>query len=116
MGDCLFCKIVKGEVPAKIVYRDEEVVAFYDIHQVAPVHVLVIPVKHIESLAKAAENDLLTLGKIQVIISRLAKELKIADGFRVLVANGKKGGQSVFHLHYHLIGGWKDEAPRMETR
>jgi len=107
--DCIFCKIVKGELPAKKYYEDDDIVAFEDINHMAPVHALIIPKKHIINLTKVEKEDINLLGKIQFVASKLAKELKIFEGFRILNANGEKGGQSVFHMHYHLIGGWKEK-------
>lgn len=106
--DCIFCKIVKGEIPSKKVYEDENILAFYDIHPLAPIHVLVIPKKHIAKLSEASDEDENLLGKLQLAAARIAKDLKIDDAFRVLLCNGEKAGQSVFHIHYHLRGGWKD--------
>ena len=104
MDDCIFCKIVKGEIPSKKVYEDDNILAFYDIHPLAPVHVLVIPKKHITMLSEASEEDVVLLGKIQIVLSKIAKDLKIDDSFRVLLCNGEKVGQSFFHIHYHLSG------------
>ena len=106
MKDCLFCKIIKGEIPKDFIYQDDKIVVFKDIHSQAPVHVLVVPRKHIESLAAVREEDKGLLGKVQLVIGRLANELKIGNGFRVIINNGKKAGQEIDHLHYHLLGGW----------
>ena len=106
--DCIFCKIVKGEVPSKKVYEDDYILAFYDIHPLAPVHVLVIPKKHVAKLSEVSNRDANLLGKIQIAIVKIAKDLKIEDSFRVLLCNGEKVGQSVFHIHYHLRGGWEN--------
>ena len=111
MEECTFCKIIKGNIPSKKVYEDEEVLAFHDINPLAPVHVLVIPKKHIEKLSEASDNDIEILGKLQIIAAKVAKDLGIGEAFRVLNANGKDAGQSVFHIHYHVRGGWKKEAP-----
>lgn len=106
MTDCLFCKMVNKEIPTEIVYEDEDVLAFKDIAPKAPVHVLIIPKKHITSLEAATEEDERLLGKMQMTAQRLARELGIADsGYRVLTNSGKDSGQMVFHLHYHLVGG-----------
>lgn len=113
MADCLFCKIVKGKVPARKVYEDSDVLAFYDIHPLAPVHVLVIPKKHIIRLSDAGSEDVNLLGKLQLTAAKIARKLKIDDAFRVSLCNGEKAGQSVFHIHYHLRGGWEGEAPGM---
>ncbi len=108
MEDCLFCKIIKGEIPSTKVYEDEEILAFRDIHPVAPVHILVIPKKHISSLIDLNEEDEILVGKIYTIINKIAKQEQINEkGFRVVVNCGEDGGQEVKHLHFHLIGGKK---------
>jgi len=104
MSDCIFCKIANGEIQAQIIYQDEDVVGFKDLNPQAPSHILIIPVKHIENLAGAKEEDVLLLGKIQLAAAKIAKELGLKD-FRLVANNGKGAGQSVFHLHYHLMGG-----------
>lgn len=104
MSDCIFCKIANGEIQAQIIYQDEDVVGFKDLNPQAPNHILIIPVKHIENLADAKEEDVLLLGKIQLAAAKIAKELGLKD-FRLVANNGKGAGQSVFHLHYHLMGG-----------
>jgi histidine triad (HIT) family protein len=116
MKDCIFCKIIKGDIPSKKVYEDSSLLAFHDINPAAPVHILIIPKKHIKSLVDAESSDIEILGKIQLTASKLAKKLKINKAFRVLAASGKKAGQTVFHLHYHLIGGWKGSLPEMESK
>lgn len=108
MNDCVFCKIVKGEIPSKKEYEDKDVLAFDDINPVAPTHVLVIPKKHIKNLASAVPKDQAVLGRMQTVVSKLSKELGIDRAFRLIMANGEGAGQSVHHLHYHLIGGWKE--------
>ncbi|WP_428048281.1 histidine triad nucleotide-binding protein [Candidatus Proelusimicrobium excrementi] len=104
MSNCIFCKIANGEIQAQIIYQDEDVVGFKDLNPQAPSHILIIPVKHIENLADAKEEDVLLLGKIQLAAAKIAKELGLKD-FRLVANNGKGAGQSVFHLHYHLMGG-----------
>jgi len=111
--NCPFCQIIAGEKPAKKVYEDEEIVAFHDTRHVAPVHILIIPKKHITNLAGATEEDIRVLGKIQFLSRKIAEEMGVADGFRLASASGSKVGQTVFHLHYHLIGGWEGKAPRI---
>lgn len=104
--DCLFCRIVKKEIPAQIVFENEHVVAFRDISPQAPVHLLVIPKKHITGLNDVTESDNALLGEIQNIIRMLAKQEGVAaDGYRVVVNCGKAAGQAVAHLHYHMLGG-----------
>ena len=108
MNDCLFCKIINGEIPSSKVYEDDEILAFRDINPVAPVHILVIPKKHIDSLVKLEKEDELLIGKIYTIINKIAKQEGIDEnGFRVIVNCGEDGGQEVKHLHFHLIGGKK---------
>ena len=96
-------------------HEDEQIFAFDDIKPVAPVHVLIISKKHITSLKEISKKDEKLLGHIQFVAAKLAKKMKIQDAYRVLIASGEKAGQSVFHLHYHLIGGWKGKAPKMES-
>ncbi|AKL95799.1 HIT-like protein [Clostridium aceticum] len=107
MSECIFCKIVKGEIPAAILYEDDKVVAFKDIQPTAPNHVLVIPKKHIVSMAHATEEDLQEiLPQIFKVIQKLSQELGIKEeGFRIVNNCGKQGGQTVDHLHFHLLGG-----------
>lgn len=108
MTDCLFCKIINKEIPSAVVYEDEDIFAFKDIAPKAPVHILIIPKKHICCLAEAGEEDLALLGKIQIVAQKLAKEFEIAEsGFRLLTNSGANSGQEVFHIHYHLVGGKK---------
>ncbi len=106
MTDCIFCKIAAGDVPAKLVHEDDEIVAFHDVHPQAPTHVLVIPRRHIPTLLDAAEGDAGLLGRLQTTAVAIARELGLdRDGFR-LVTNCLEGaGQSVFHVHLHLLGG-----------
>ncbi len=108
MQDCIFCKIVNKEIPSTIVYEDENVLAFNDINPVTPVHILVIPKKHIESLAEIKEEDEELIGKIHTTIKKIANQVGILDkGFRVIVNCGEDGGQEVKHLHFHILGGKK---------
>ena len=106
MSDCIFCKIIDKELPAKIVYEDEEIIAFYDINPAAKVHVLVIPKKHIPSLIDVAEEDAGIISKIYVVINKIVKDLGLdKSGFRVIMNCGEDGGQVVGHLHFHILGG-----------
>lgn len=108
MSDCIFCKIINKEIPSTIVYEDEKIIAFKDINPVAPVHVLVIPKKHITSLIELEDEDKNIIGDIYLVINKIAKEQGIAEkGFRVIVNCGEDGGQEDKHLHFHLIGGEK---------
>jgi histidine triad (HIT) family protein len=106
MSDCIFCKIIKKEIPSKIVYEDELVLAFKDINPAAPTHVLIIPKKHIPTLVDLTEEDAGLIGHIHLTASKLAKDLGLSeDGFRVVNNCKENGGQTVFHLHFHLLGG-----------
>lgn len=108
MEDCIFCKIIKGEIPSSKIYEDEEILAFKDINPVAPIHILVIPKKHIESLAKMQEGDEAIIGKIYKVINKIAEEQGVKEkGYRVITNCGKDGGQAVGHLHFHLLAGTK---------
>ncbi len=106
MDSCIFCRIVAGEAPAQVVYEDEELFAFKDRHPAAPVHVLIIPRRHIVSLAEAAPDDAALLGRMALLAGELARQEGIAEsGFRLVTNSGRGAGQSVFHLHWHLLGG-----------
>lgn len=106
MEDCLFCKIIKGEIPSKKAYEDEYVYAFWDIEPTAPVHILVIPKEHISTLNDINEENSAVLSKIYEAIAKIAKQEGIdKDGYRVVSNCNKMAGQSVFHIHFHLIGG-----------
>ena len=103
--DCLFCKIVTGDIPADKVYEDEHLLAFRDINPAAPVHILVIPKKHLTSVAHAESSDESLLGKLLLTANNIAKEQGLDQGFRYIINTGKQGGQTVFHLHLHILGG-----------
>ncbi len=106
MKDCVFCKIVTGEAPATILYADEQVTAFYDIHPITPVHILVVPNRHFESLNEVGEEDAALLGHLIVVAKQLAFDYGLDQrGYRLVINTGPEAGQSVFHLHLHLIGG-----------
>jgi histidine triad (HIT) family protein len=105
MADTIFGKIIRGELPAKIVHDDDRCLAFHDVAPQAPVHVLVIPKKPIASLADASVADTDLLGHLVVVAAELARRLGLADGYRLVVNCGADGGQSVDHLHVHLLGG-----------
>lgn len=105
MSDCLFCRIAAGELPADIVYQDEQVVVFRDIYPKADVHLLLIPREHIPSLNELdAAHDALVAHMMR-LLPRLAREQGLADGFRAIINTGPGGGQEIFHLHIHLLGG-----------
>ena len=106
MGDCLFCKIASGQIKSDIVYSDDRVVAFKDINPEAPVHVLIIPRKHIETLNDLSEQDADLAGYVLLAAKKIAKDLKVAEhGYRVVINCNKDAGQAVFHVHFHLLGG-----------
>jgi histidine triad (HIT) family protein len=104
-ADCLFCQIAAKQIPAKIVYEDPEIFAFVDIGPQAPTHLLICPRKHIASLQDASAEDTAMLGRIQLIATKLAAERNLQNGFRTVINTGEHGGQSVQHLHLHLLGG-----------
>ncbi|RLC65465.1 MAG: histidine triad nucleotide-binding protein [Chloroflexi bacterium] len=105
MNQCIFCRIVRGEAPSRIVYQDDEVTAFHDANPQAPTHILVVPNRHIVSVTEAEPQDAALLGKLLLVARRLAEEENLTDGYRLVVNNGRRAGQSVFHLHVHLLGG-----------
>lgn len=108
MPDNIFLKIIRKEIPADIVYEDEEILAFRDIRPIAPVHILIIPKKPIESMANIEEEDASLIGKMFLTAKRIAEDLNISEkGYKLLIRVGRDGGQEVPHLHLHLIGGAK---------
>lgn len=104
MQSCLFCRVIKGELPSQSVFSNERVVAFKDINPQAPTHILICPVKHIPALSQATDQDCEVLGEIQNIAAALARQQGL-EGFRLVLNNGRIAGQSVDHVHYHLLGG-----------
>lgn len=105
MSDCLFCRIVRGEIPSRKVYEDEDILAFHDIRPAAAVHFLIIPKLHIASLAEAEMAHAPLLGKMLALSGRLAREQGLNDGFRSIINTGRIGRQEVYHLHIHIVGG-----------
>ena len=105
MPDCLFCRIISGEIPAKKVYEDEYTYAFEDINPQAPTHVLVVPKKHIRGLKETTSEDAELLGRCHLAAAQIARERNIEQGYRTVLNVGLQAGQSVFHLHVHLVGG-----------
>ena len=105
MDNCIFCKIIAGEIPSKKVYEDELCFAFYDIAPLAPTHFLVVPKQHIASAAEITADNAALVGHIYAVIAKLAKELGIAEGFRVVTNCGADAGQTVHHLHFHVLAG-----------
>jgi len=104
-ANCLFCKIGAKQIPSKIVHEDADLFAFEDISPQAPTHILICPRKHFESLNDASPEDQAVLGKLQLVAAQIARERKLLDGYRTVLNNGSDAGQSVFHLHLHLLGG-----------
>jgi histidine triad (HIT) family protein len=111
-SDCIFCKIVAGKIPSRRVYEDEDMLAFHDINPLAPVHFMIIPKQHVDSLAQVGDEHAAVLGRMMAKTGRLAREQGAADGFRTIINTGRIGRQDVYHLHIHVIGG-PDPLPRM---
>lgn len=107
MSDCLFCKIEKKEIPSKMVFENESLFAIRDINPQAPVHLLIIPKKHIAQMSDLSGSDTELLGQLILAGKELAVQEKVGDGYRLVFNNGSKAGQSVFHIHLHLLGGRK---------
>jgi histidine triad (HIT) family protein len=105
MPDCIFCRIIRGEAPAKKVYEDERALVFEDINPQAPTHVLIIPKKHIVGLKEAQAEDAEIIGYLHLVAAQIARQRGIEDGYRTVFNVGPRAGQSVFHLHLHLLGG-----------
>jgi histidine triad (HIT) family protein len=110
---CLFCRIVRGEVPSSRIHEDDDVLAFLDIHPLAPVHFLIIPKKHVASLVECDESHQSLLGKMLAVAPRLARERGAADGFRTIINTGRVGRQEVYHLHVHILGGPEPLGPML---
>ena len=115
MQDCIFCKIVRGEIPSRKVYEDDLVFAFHDIHPVAPVHFMIIPKEHVASMADLDDKHAAAMGRIMVVAQRLAAQEGSPDGFRIIINTGRIGRQDVMHVHVHIIGG-SDVLPPMLVR
>lgn len=105
MADCLFCKIIAGEIPSNKVYEDDVCYAFYDIDPQAPVHFLVVPKEHISGPSAVSEQNCAVVGHIYAVIAKLAGELGLKNGYRVVANDGADGGQTVGHLHFHVLAG-----------
>ena len=105
MSDCIFCKIVAGDIPSKKVYEDEEVIAFHDIRPIAPVHFMLVPKLHVASLGECGDAQRDLLGRMLLLAPQLAKAQGLDNGFRTMINTGPGGGQEVFHLHIHVFGG-----------
>ena len=112
MDDCIFCKIISGENPGEIIYQDNQVTAFRDIHPVAPIHVLITPNHHIASLSEIREEDENLIGHLFLVANQIAEQEGIQkNGYRLIINHGAHGGQEIFHLHLHLIGGRRMRYP-----
>lgn len=107
MSDCLFCKIIKGEIPSAKVYEDEKVYAFKDINPIAPVHILIIPKEHISKLDDVNETNSAVISHIFEVAAKIAKDMNLTNGYRVVSNCGDDAGQTVFHIHFHLLAGRK---------
>ncbi len=105
MSDCIFCKIIAGEIPSDKIYEDENVIAFRDIHPQAPVHFLVVPKKHIKSAAEITSDNVCEVANCYEVIAKLARQEKLDDGFRVINNCGENAGQTVPHIHFHVLAG-----------
>ena len=114
MDNCMFCKIVRGEIPANKAYEDEDLLAFHDIHPQRPVHILVIPKQHLTSLADATPEDIPVLGKMLQVAQQLAVENGSPNGFRTIINTGSTGQQEVMHLHMHIVGGPDPVGPMLK--
>jgi histidine triad (HIT) family protein len=114
--NCIFCKIAQGQIPAKKIYEDAEVMAFHDIRPQAPIHLLIIPKDHFATLYDAAPAHQAALGKMLVIAGRLAREAGAHEGFRAIVNNGRVGHQEVYHVHMHVLGGPDPLGPMLSRR
>lgn len=110
---CVFCKIIRGEIPARKVYEDADIFAFHDIHPLAPVHFMIIPKTHVDSLAHCDMSHQAVLGKILAMAPLLAREQGATDGFRTIINTGRVGRQEVYHLHVHVIGGPEPLGPML---
>lgn len=111
MSDCIFCRIAKGEIPSRKLYEDDDIFAFHDINPQRPVHFLIIPKAHVASLYEAGAEHEAVLGKIMAKAGELARSVGLNEGFRTLVNTGRIGGQEVFHLHVHILGGPEPVGP-----
>ena len=114
MENCLFCRIARGEIPSRKVYEDDQVIAFHDINPARPMHLLVVPKRHIASLQTVTADDEPVLGRMLVVARQLAEENGSPDGFRVIINNGRIGGQEVPHLHAHVVDGPEPVGPMLK--
>jgi histidine triad (HIT) family protein len=111
-ADCIFCKIITGDIPAEIVYQDDQVTAFRDIHPAAPTHILIVPIKHIASINELTQLDETLIGHLFTVASHLAEKEDIRkSGYRLIINTGPDAGQEIFHIHLHLLGGQRMRFP-----
>lgn len=115
-SNCIFCRIIRGEIPSRKVFEDEEIFAFHDINPVAPVHFLIIPRQHIDSLAAARPEHEAALGRMLAVAGKLAAAQGATDGFRTIINTGRVGCQEVYHLHMHVVGGPDPLGPMIVRR
>ncbi len=121
MTECIFCQIVRGEAPADILYQDEQVTAFYDINPAAPVHVLLVPNKHIENIDDLQLEDAAVMGHLLLVARDIARQVGVAErGYRLTTNIGQDGRQDIYHLHFHLMGGvrmpvWRYDPSKKQT-
>jgi len=115
-ADCIFCRIARGEIPARKAYEDDDVLAFHDIQPQAPVHLLVIPKAHVASLYEAGMGQANALGKMLALSGTLAREAGATDGFRIIVNTGRVAHQEVYHVHMHILGGSEPLGPMLARR
>ncbi len=116
MSDCVFCKIIAGKIPCNKVYEDEDIFAFHDISPAAPVHFMIVPKQHLASLAEADASHQALLGKLLLKAGELARAQGATDGFRTIINTGRVGGQEVYHLHVHILGGPQPIGPMIGPR
>ena len=115
-ADCIFCKIARGEIPAKKIYDDADVMAFHDIRPQAPVHFLIVPKAHVASLYDARPEHAQAFGKMLTLAGKLAREAGAAEGFRAIINNGRVGHQEVYHVHMHVLGGPEPLGPMLQRK
>jgi histidine triad (HIT) family protein len=115
-ADCIFCKIARGEIPAKKIYEDEDVLAFHDVRPQAPVHFLIIPKEHVPTLYDAGMKHHQALGKMLALVGELARKEGAVDGFRTMINTGRVGNQEVYHVHMHVLGGPEPLGPMLPRR
>ena len=116
MSDCIFCKIVRGEIPSRKIFEDEELFVFHDINPAAPVHFMIVPKLHIASLMEADPSHQMLLGRILVKAGELARSQGLKEGFRTIINTGRIGGQEVYHLHVHILGGPQPVGPMLQRK